>query len=238
MLTFGGKFITFTIQLFRLGIFLCPVSNPPKNLGMGRRALLQPPLPYFTPSGGREGDGREGDCHAQSTSGQGEMGEENIELDRKRCTGTKKTVSCNECGISLLSSSLIKHRKRFHSKQRPIEKNGPENKCRETKWEVSARPRTDDICPHTEVGKVRCDECGKDFTTKEKLRLHTRFIHGGEKLHCKVTDCEKTFRGYKSRVYHMRMMHGSPKLMCKFEGCSSEFCSYEGLKKHHLAHHE
>ena len=39
---------------------------------------------------------------------------ENAELDRKKCTKSKKTVSCTECGVILLNSNLKRHKKRFH----------------------------------------------------------------------------------------------------------------------------
>ena len=98
----------------------------------------------------------------------------------------------------------------------------------------------DEVFPRNDEaeGKVRCDECGKDFANKEKLRFHTKIIHRGEKLQCRVMDCEETFRGYSTRENHMRLVHGSPKLRCKFEGCSSEFYSYERRMKHHLTHQE
>ena len=192
--------------------------------------------------GGKEWEVRdEVDSMVQSTSSQGEA--ENIDLDIEHCAGSKKTVSCNECGTSLLFSSLGKHRRRFHPKQlRPSEKVLPavplkkRSKHREAKWEVLPRPRSEDVFPHEEVGKVKCDECGKSFIRKWNLRVHKKIIHQGERLPCKVADCEKTFRGYNARENHMRMVHGSPMLRCKFEGCASEFYSNCGLNSHHLAH--
>ena len=89
---------------------------------------------------------------------------------------------------------------------------------------------------NSEEGKVKCDECGKSFSNKAKLHFHTKIIHRGERLPCKVADCEKTFGGYNTRENHMRMVHGSPMLRCKFEGCASEFYSSHGLNYHHHAH--
>ena len=64
----------------------------------------------------------------------------------------------------------------------------------------------------SEEGKVKCSECGKNFSNKAKLHFHIKIIHRGERLPCKVGDCEKTFRGYNVREDHMRMMHESTKI--------------------------
>ena len=110
------------------------------------------------------------------------------------------------------------------------------SKHREAKWEVSPRPRIDDWLSPKEVGKMKCDECGKSFTNKKNLGVHKQIVHQGKRLPCKVADCDKTFRRYNTREDHMRMMHGSPMLRCKFEGCTSEFYSREGLRRHHGNH--
>ena len=212
-------------------------------------------MDLIAPSGGKEDEGREKEgedrekgSQVQVTSSQGgkTMGGENIALDRELSVGLKKTVSCNECGSSLLSSSLNKHRKRFHPQERQNDKvltdvspkKRPDNKCRETRWEVLSKPRTDKVSTSNQERKVKCDECGKDFTAKKVLRWHKKTVHQGERLPCKVAGCEKTFWGYKQRENHMRMVHGSPKLRCKVEGCFSEFYSGGGLKYHHDIDHQ
>jgi len=106
----------------------------------------------------------------------------------------------------------------------------------EAKWEVSPKTKIDDMSPHKEVGKVKCDECGKNFINIGNLNRHSKIIHRGEKLQCKVADCEETFRRNEARENHMRMEHGSPMLSCKFKGCTSEFYSKCGLSHHHLTH--
>ena len=169
-----------------------------------------------------------------------ELGGESTDLK----TGRKKTVSCTECGISLLNVSLSRHIKRFHPKQRPSGKvvkgdghdQGALSKKASEKWEVSPRLRVDKVFPPPEEGKVRCDECGKNFTSKKSLVMHMKIIHRGERLQCKVHGCEITFAGRDSRDSHMRKEHGSPMLRCKFEGCTSEFYSREGLRRHHGNH--
>jgi len=106
----------------------------------------------------------------------------------------------------------------------------------EAKWEVLPKTRIGDMSSHKEVGKMKCDECGKNFTNIGNLNRHRKIIHRGEKLQCKVADCEKTFGGHDVRENHMRIVHGSPMLRCKFEGCASEFYSSNGLNSHYHTH--
>jgi len=197
-----------------------------------------------TEGGVNEGEGAGRESPMQSTSFEDEMdlGGERTEQKSELNTGRKKTVSCTQCGISLLNGSLNRHIKRFHPKQRPSGKvvtgdgqAAPSKKASE-KWEVSPRLRVDQVFQPPEEGKVRCDECGKNFTTKDNLVFHMKTIHQGERLQCKVHGCEITFRGRESRDDHMRKEHGSPMLRCNFEGCTSEFYSRNGLRRHHGNH--
>jgi len=171
-----------------------------------------------------------------------EMGGETTEQNRKNCTRPKNIVSCAECGISLLDRSLERHRKRFHPKGKLGEKvlTGesedhsiiqPKQKYEEVRWEL----KNDEVLPHSEESKVRCDECGKDFS-KNSLYFHKKTIHRREKMQCKVLGCEKTFTRYHIREDHIRKVHGGSMLRCKYEGCTSQFYSKNGLRRHHLTH--
>lgn len=197
-------------------------------------------LTWCPPSGMNEGEGAGKESPMQSTSFQDEMelGGESTELKSELNSGRKKTVSCTKCGISLLNASLNRHIKRFHPQEKSSEKvvEGDGQGAPSEKWEVSPRLRVGKLFPPPEEGKVRCDECGKNFTSKKSLAFHTKIIHRGERLQCEAHGCAETFGSSESRGSHMRKEHGSQMLRCKFEGCTSEFYSQNSRRRHHLNH--
>jgi len=185
-----------------------------------------------------EDAGKESPMKSTSFQDEMELGGESTELKSELNSGRKKTVSCTKCGISLLNASLNRHIKRFHPQERSSEKvvEGDGQGAPSEKWEVSPRLRVGKLFPPPEEGKVRCDECGKNFTSKKSLAFHTKIIHRGERLQCEAHGCAETFGSSESRGSHMRKEHGSQMLRCKFEGCTSEFYSQNSRRRHHLNH--
>ena len=57
----------------------------------------------------------------------------------------------------------------------------------------------------TQPTKVECSKCGKTFTTKFSLELHTKSVHLGIKEHCLF--CDMTFSQITNMRTHMKKHH-------------------------------
>ena len=96
------------------------------------------------------------------------------------------------------------------------------------------------------------DKCGKSFSNKAKLHFHTKIIHRGERLPCKVAHCEKTddvfphkevskvecdecgksFTDKKRMHWHKKIIHRGERLLCKVVDCEKTFRGYNTRENH------
>ena len=53
---------------------------------------------------------------------------------------------------------------------------------------------------------LKCDQCGKIYKNKYVLDIHTKTIHDGVKISCKL--CTKTFSQPSGLQYHIKKVHG------------------------------
>ena len=108
------------------------------------------------------------------------------------------------------------------------------------------------LSDNSEEGKVKCDECGKGFRNKAKLNFHTKLIHRGKRLPCKVAHCEKTddvfpheevskvecdecgksFTDKKRMHWHKKIIHRGERLLCKVVDCEKTFRGYNTRENH------
>ena len=71
-----------------------------------------------------------------------------------------------------------------------------------------------------------CQDCGKQFTQKDKLTKHINSIHKGIKYKCK--QCDKEYKTASHRSTHVKSLHHEQK---KYP-CS--LCDYQATQKCNL----
>ena len=53
---------------------------------------------------------------------------------------------------------------------------------------------------------ARCKKCGKIYTSKQNLDIHTKAIHKGIRFQCEI--CEKTYSTLENKRAHIKSQHG------------------------------
>ena len=59
--------------------------------------------------------------------------------------------------------------------------------------------------------KFRCEQCGKGFIEKFRMRQHIESVHMGVKYKCRYSECEtsdQTYCNSSKRSAHERKRHG------------------------------
>ena len=155
--------------------------------------------------------------------------------ERKAHGRPKLRCKFEGCSFEFCSITGLRRHRRTHLLGRPSgdDQDAPQKNMSENRLRDDLRIKK--VFPHQSV-QLRCDECGKSFSSKTYLWFHKKIVHRGEKPQCKVSGCEATFSSYRMRRDHERKVHGCPKLRCKFEGCSSEFITENGRRLHHRTH--
>ncbi|XP_039616314.1 gastrula zinc finger protein XlCGF7.1-like [Polypterus senegalus] len=85
---------------------------------------------------------------------------------------------------------------------------------------------------HTGEKPYRCLECDKRFCSSSDLRKHTK-THTGEKPYC-CSECGKQFLKRSNLQTHTRIHTGEKPFCCS--ECDKQFCDSSSLKKHTRIH--
>ena len=84
---------------------------------------------------------------------------------------------------------------------------------------------------HKSPQSFSCNECGKTFTRKDKLKDHVKNVHSDNKESFPCTQCEKTFSRKDNLQRHVKDTHkGEQRFECP--KCPEDFSRSGNLKKH------
>ena len=91
-----------------------------------------------------------------------------------------------------------------------------------------------DIIRSTNGKYLSCDQCNKQFGTKQRLKIHIQSIHEGVKYAC--DQCDKQFTQQSSLATHVQSTHEGVKFACN--QCDYQATRQSGLVIHIKSKHE
>ena len=84
---------------------------------------------------------------------------------------------------------------------------------------------------HASPQSVQCQDCGKKFSRKDKLKSHVKAVHSEEKSSYSCTQCDKSFAQKPHLKRHVYDVHkGLQRYYCP--ECPEDFSRQENLKRH------
>ncbi|KAK3867621.1 hypothetical protein Pcinc_026932 [Petrolisthes cinctipes] len=86
----------------------------------------------------------------------------------------------------------------------------------------------------SDTKKLKCDECGEQFTNLTNLRKHIKRIHVQQSFVCK--ECGKTFKKQQHLKTHSFDHTGINPYACDYPGCEMRCKTPSRLKRHQLQH--
>ena len=118
-------------------------------------------------------------------------------------------VKCHECTLTFkFMKSFKKHEEKFH----------PDN--------FSLRQM------HRESinNQLVCGECGRKFSKKSTLKVHTDAVHKGIKYPCSL--CDVKISHQKDLIRHIQSVHENKKRVNKCKQCDFKTSNWKTMKKH------
>ena len=83
-------------------------------------------------------------------------------------------------------------------------------------------------------GKFECRQCGRTFGTKRQLHAHER-AHLTELVSC--SKCMAKFTTKRTLVVHTRSVHGAERIKCLVKNCPIQFSRTDNMRAHMRTYH-
>ena len=142
----------------------------------------------------------------------------------------KELLTCDQCGISLLSSSLEYHIKAKHTSYSDREYKCQFPDCKKA-FVYSNQLRQHEALHDLNGKKFMCDHCGKSFHRDSYLMEHLRAMHKTlPELKLKCKHCDEVFGEYYDRTMHTNLVHFPNRFRCDI--CQKSFGREGKLKLH------
>ena len=85
--------------------------------------------------------------------------------------------------------------------------------------------------------EVYCEECQKEFPSKERLKTHMRTHTGERPFKCTIEGCGREYTLKQNRNLHLRTFHKVQPFICTVEGCGKRYMEEAHRDKHVLTAH-
>ena len=142
----------------------------------------------------------------------------------------KELLTCDQCGVSLLSSSLEYHIKAKHTSYSDREYKCQFPDCKKA-FVYSNQLRQHEALHDLNGKKFMCDHCGKSFHRDSYLMEHLRAMHKTlPELKLKCKHCDEVFGEYYDRTMHTNLVHFPNRFRCAI--CQKSFGREGKLKSH------
>lgn len=135
---------------------------------------------------------------------------------------------CEHCGLSFVSSSVLKRHLTTHTGQKDFICDICDNRFAR-KFHLEMHLRT-----HFKLKPHKCDICEMSFRTLSDLNRHKLIHDDVKKFKCSV--CDRRFKRSTDVTKHMRSHTGLKPYNCKT--CDKQYASHSGLMKHLRRYHE
>ena len=93
-------------------------------------------------------------------------------------------------------------------------------------------------CAGIDYGEAKCEECGKDFSSRDNLNKHIKYIHSLNKPQYICNLCGKILSSTKALDSHHQAFHEIRELKCKCKLCGKFFVDSAALRHHMKTHTE
>ncbi|XP_046453052.1 transcription factor IIIA-like isoform X2 [Daphnia pulex] len=170
----------------------------------------------------------------------GEEFSEDVDIDDKSTDkGNKKSVKkrykCTheDCSAAFGKPSRLVQHERIHSGERPF-------KCEQCEQSYTRsfhlKRHVSTVHEQLAVEMFLCpkENCGKQFVSRQKMKVHHENAHSANSLKCPT--CEKTFKKNQQLKIHQYQHTGILPYVCDYEGCGKRFLMPSRLKGHAKIH--
>ncbi|XP_058976053.1 zinc finger and BTB domain-containing protein 17 isoform X18 [Musca domestica] len=151
----------------------------------------------------------------------------------------KKTFQCEKCSKTFSSKASFEH----HMVAKHVPREEFKFECPECKKKYPTSKRlSSHLNVHNPENHAICDQCGKTFQNKHRLKYHIRFDHFNEMRPKKIPEqcsyCDKWYSSKCSLYEHIKNMHTDTGAEHRCQTCGFVSTTSKALKKHILFNHD